>query len=257
VLAPARSRPLPALVATSVHAWRTPLPELRSRAARFAARLLVWLTAPLATLESRERLARLPEPVLFAFNHNNSLESILVPALLIFHRRGRIVRFLVDWMYLHLPLIGWCIRQIEPIPVYGKPDRFRLFERYRQRQRRDSDPVQAAVACLESGASLGIFPEGTRNRSASQLRRARGGLARIVMATSVPVVPVGIYYPAKDRLGRIPRLGRFVVRIGEPLDFTHEREQGDVQAITDRVMAQLAALCEKSVPPSRASRRKP
>lgn len=244
---------MPPIFAITRALWGAPLPELARPTTRFATRLIVWLISPWATLDSRERLSQLPEPVIFAFNHNNSLESILVPALLVFHRRGRIVRFLVDWMYIHLPVVGWFIRQIEPIPVYTKPDRYRLFERYRQRRRQSFSPVAASIACLAAGASLGIFPEGTRNRSATDLRRARGGLAQIVLGSSVPVVPVGIHYPAKDRLGRIPRFGRFVVRIGAPLDFSAERATGDARAVTDRVMEQLAVLCEKTYAYSRPS----
>ena len=231
--------------------WGAELPEMPRRSTRFAARMVVWLSAPLASIEHRERLAELPEPVIFAFNQNNSLESILVPALLLFHRRGRIVRFLVDWMYIHIPVVGWFIRQIEPIPVYTKPDRYRLFERYRHRQRQLASPVEGAVAGLAAGWSLGIFPEGTRNRSATHLARPRPGLGRIVLATQVPVVPVGIFYPAKDRLGRMPRLGRFVVRIGEPLAFEAERASDPssldgARAVVDQVMKSLALLSEKS-----------
>lgn len=241
------------IFATTRAVWSAPLPEMPRRTTRLAARVIVWLISPWARLESRQRLAQLPEPVIFAFNHNNSLESILVPALLIFHRRGRIVRFLVDWMYIYLPVIGWFIRQIEPIPVYTKPDRYRLFEKFRQDRRQRFSPVAASLDCLAAGASLGIFPEGTRNRSADQLRRARGGLAQIVLASSVPVVPVGIHYPAKDRLGRIPRFGHFVVKIGEPMDFTAERATGDARAVTDRVMEEISTLCEKTYAYSRPS----
>lgn len=242
-----------------LEALRVELPHMR-RSARWAVRAVLFFLGGLVRVEGAERLRRLPEPVIFAFNHNNSLEAVLVPAVLIALRRGRNVRFAVDWMFIHLPLIGWLIRLVDPVPVYTKPFRWKLFESYRQ-ARRHRSPVDGLAAALAAGESVGIFPEGTRNPHPRRLARGRSGLGHVALASTAPVVPVGIDYPAKERLGRAPRLGRTVVRVGEPLDLAAERQtvrraaDGEsagaarrlaVRAVVERVMRRLAALCGKS-----------
>jgi 1-acyl-sn-glycerol-3-phosphate acyltransferase len=176
----------------------------------------------LMEVEGAERLAKLPEPAIFALNHSNSVESVLAPATLMYLRGGRSVHFLTDWMYLQIPVLGWLIRLGEPVPVYGKPARWKLREAYRQ-ERRKEPVVEACLARLAAGGSLGIFPEGTRNPDPARLQRGRGGLGEIVLRSAAPVMPVGLHYPAAERLGRAPRLGRLVVRFGEPMPFLEER----------------------------------
>ncbi|MGH9381694.1 MAG: lysophospholipid acyltransferase family protein, partial [Thermoanaerobaculia bacterium] len=185
-------------------------------------RLIVAVFSPWVERVGWERLRRLPGPVILAFNHGNSVESVVVPALLMAYREGRPIRFLVDWMYLRIPVLGWLLRQIDPIPVYTKPARWRLFERYRQR-RRGASPVAAAVEALAAGHTIGLFPEGTRNASIDSLKPGRKGLGYVVLASEAPVVPVGIDHPARWRLGRMPKIGRMRVTVGEPLGFAYER----------------------------------
>jgi 1-acyl-sn-glycerol-3-phosphate acyltransferase len=223
----------------------------------------------LVTIEAPERLVELPDPLLFVLNHNNSFESVIVPSKLIWHRSGRIVVFMIDWMFLHIPVVGWIMRLCDPIPVYTKPARFRVGEGYRQQRRRLS-PVDAAVDRLAAGQSVGVFPEGTRNRDPHTLLPARSGLVHIVLRSDVPVLPVGIEYPSARRLGRIPSVGRMRVRIGEPLDFTEVRRtvrsSGRTELdgarfpearriVADAVMSALAPLCGKVYdPPQRSGR---
>lgn len=225
-----------------------------------ALKVLMLTFGRLVRVEAPGRLSHLPEPAVFALNHNNSFESLLVPVTLIYWRGGGLLHFLIDWMFLHIPVIGWVMRQCEPVPVYTKPARFRLGERHRRARLQEGSVVDACLARLAAGGSLGLFPEGTRNQDPGRLLRGRSGLGEIVLRSGVPVVPVGIHYPAAARLGRIPRLGRIVLRIGDPLDFPTEREQaaGDPRAWRDasrrvvaRVMAALEELSGKTNPEKR------
>jgi 1-acyl-sn-glycerol-3-phosphate acyltransferase len=222
----------------------------------------------LISVEGAERLARVPEPAIFALNHNSSFESIVVPMALIWLRRGRMLHFLIDWMYLHWPVIGWVMRKSDPIPVYSKPARWGLGERYRREMMRQ--PVlDACLDRLAAGGSLGIFPEGRRNRRLDSLLRGRPGLGEIVLRSTPPVVPVGIRFPAADRLGRPPVVGRIILVFGEPLEFCEERARaasglppGDrralARAVVAHVMSEISRLSGKAVPaglPEPAQRR--
>ncbi len=219
-------------------------------------------------VEGAGRLAAAGDPVILALNHNNTIESLAVPAALQLLRGGRPVSFLVDWMYLEIPVTGWLIRSCDPIPVWRKRARWGLWER-RRRAGAGRDPIAEALGRLAAGQSVGVFPEGTRNRRGDRLLRGRPGLGRLVLASAAPVVPVGIHYPAAERLGRVPRIGRAVVRIGEPLDFAAERSAWRGardpappgpgrrlgRAVVGRVMEELAALSGKAAaPPREASR---
>jgi 1-acyl-sn-glycerol-3-phosphate acyltransferase len=231
------------------------LPEIAG-VRRFLLKATLFTLGRLVAVEGAERLRRVREPAIYVLNHNNSVEAVLAPMVLIALREGRLLHFLVDWMFLHLPLIGWVIRLSGPVPVYSKPAKFRLFDRYRRERARQ--PVLAA--CLERlarGDSLGIFPEGTRNGDPRRLLRGRPGLGELVLRTAVPVVPVGLHYPAAARLGRTPFLGRVVVRIGEPLAFGAERRAQTAAAgerralargVVASVMTRLAELSGKEVP---------
>lgn len=229
------------------------------RERRWALRTALIGFSPFLRIEGAERVPDMPEPAVWALNHNNSFETVAVPALLTYFRGGRVVRFLADWMFMHIPVIGRVIRMTEPIPVYTKPAFMRVGESYRLRQT-GFRPVDACCAALQRGESVGIFPEGTRNHSMT-LRRGRRGLGFVVLRTKAPVVPVGIRFPAAQEYGHVPKIGRMEVRVGEPLWFDAECQQlsraagidseaaGELaQKIVDRVMVTLSRLCAKPYP---------
>lgn len=212
-----------------------PLPHCRRPAARLLCRGLMLTLGQLVEVEHRERLAAVPEPAIFALNHRNALEALLAPTVLLYLRHGAPLHFLADWMYVEAPGLGWLLRQSEPIAVYGKPARFRRRESYR-RERLRLPVLDACRDVLGRGESVGIFPEGTRNRDGRRLLRGRLGLGELALAAAVPVVPVAIRYPnrettrepwrAPDHLPDRPHgWGRMVLSIGEPLDFAAERRR--------------------------------
>ncbi|HEV8579437.1 MAG TPA: lysophospholipid acyltransferase family protein [Thermoanaerobaculia bacterium] len=230
------------------------LPELPGSVRKVALKTVMLTFGRLIEVEGAERLGAASEPAIFALNHSNSVESVLAPATLMY-LRGRPVHFLADWMYLQIPVLGWLIRLGEPIPVYGKPARWRLREAYRLERRREP-VVEACLARLAVGGSLGIFPEGTRNADPARLLRGRAGLGEIVLRSSAPVVPVGLHYPAAERLGRAPRLGRLVLRVGQPMPFREERQEAGLTSgqvrreiarrVVSAVMTELQELSGKT-----------
>jgi 1-acyl-sn-glycerol-3-phosphate acyltransferase len=255
-----RTEPSRPVLRPSADALRAEWPELSGTLRRATLRAVMLTFGRLVTVEGAERLAEVPEPAIFALNHSNAIEAVLAPCVLIHLRRGRLLHFLADWMYLHVPVLSWVIRQCEPIPVYGKPARWRIGEAHRLERRRES-VVETCLGRLAAGGSLGIFPEGTRNPDPARLGRSRGGLGEIVLRSAAPVVPVGLYYPAAARLGRAPRIGRLVMRIGAPLSFEEERTAAErdrresARQVVDRVMAALEDLSGKTFQPFPVKRR--
>ncbi len=169
-------------------------------------------------------MQKLEDPVIFAFNHNNSFETLLVPVFLMHLRKGRKISFVIDWMYGKIPIIGWFCRQIDPIYVYNKPAKYRLLEQYRMKHQRQ-DVHEHIIEKLERDQSIGIFPEGKRNKNPYMLRRGFNGVGHIALHARVPVIPIGIEFQSGRKRGKIPKFGRIVLRVGEPLTFREESVQ--------------------------------
>jgi 1-acyl-sn-glycerol-3-phosphate acyltransferase len=90
----------------------------------------------------------------------------------------------------------------------------------REAATRDSDPVTPLAAALDAGASLILFPEGTRNTGAAPLLPFKSGLYRLARARpAVELVPAWV-----DNLNRVLPKGEIVpvpllctVTFGTPL----------------------------------------
>jgi 1-acyl-sn-glycerol-3-phosphate acyltransferase len=106
--------------------------------------------------------------------------------------------------------------------------------------RRDGTDVRAvreALALLDAGAPVVVFPEGTRQRHG--LGHGHRGVGYLAARAGKPVVPVGIVGTEKiTGLWDLRRLPTFEVRVGEAFSVSPD-EQDDV---TDTIMRRIAAL---------------
>jgi 1-acyl-sn-glycerol-3-phosphate acyltransferase len=189
---------------------------------RFVVKFLYCCFTPILRVENEEALPLKDEPLIFTFNHNNAWETLPLALFLLEKRNGRIVCFVIDWIYGKVPLVGWILDRISPIYVYNKPARWKSLNRFRQR--RNGTVYRQCVERLATKGSIGIFPEGKRNGNAFVLKRGRKGIGAITLRTGAPVLPIGIDFPCRIHQGRIPKFGRLILRIGEPLTFPKERE---------------------------------
>jgi len=232
---------------------------------RLLAKLLYLCFHNIINIEKDSDLQEIPHPIIFAYNHNNYYETVVLSSYLLNCWRRRI-SFVVDWMYGHLPILSWLLQGVQPVYVYNKRARWQFLNR--RRQAVASDPIAECLDRLAQGWSLGIFPEGSRNRHPSVLKRGRQGIGEIALRSQVPVLPVGIDFPGRLRCGRIPSFGRIILRFGQPLYFTAEiaawrqAQQDDAlssvgrdkvrlyltRRITHSVMQELARLSGKHYP---------
>ena len=119
--------------------------------------------------------------------------------------------------------------------------------------------LAGAVDVLRRGEVFGIYPEGTRSPD-GRLYRGRTGVARIALTAGVPVTPVAMIGTdgLAPRGGRLPRVRRVGVVIGEPLDFSRYAGRADdqfvVRSVTDEVMAAIQALSRQEYVDEYASR---
>jgi 1-acyl-sn-glycerol-3-phosphate acyltransferase len=107
--------------------------------------------------------------------------------------------------------------------------------------------LASARAILAEGELFGIYPEGTRSHD-GRLYRGKTGVARLVLETGVPVIPVAVLgtdvvAPPGKKFGSFTRPR---VRFGEPLDFSRyegmENDRYILRAITDEIMYEIMQL---------------
>jgi 1-acyl-sn-glycerol-3-phosphate acyltransferase len=116
----------------------------------------------------------------------------------------------------------------------------------RNRETRTDDPVAAMATALDEGASLIVFPEGTRNMSEAPLLPFKSGLYLLATARpTVDLVPVWI-----DNLNRVMPKGEIIpiplvctVTFGTPIRVGEGESKRDFIA---RAEATLLALSPKA-----------
>ncbi len=233
---------------------------------KIVAKLLMLCFGNIICVEQNENLIKAPRPIIFAYNHNNYYETLLLCSYLMNRWRREKISFLVDWMYGNLPMVGWFLQGMQPVYVYTKRARWEFLNRKKAAPQQNI--IFECLDRLQQGCSLGIFPEGTRNRNPFLLKRGRRGVGEIALRSQTPVLPVGIDFPGRENRGKIPRFGKIIFRFGEPLYFPEEiatwdkadqdknlapqwRERVRVclcSQITYRIMGELAKLSGKRYP---------
>ncbi len=224
---------------------------------------------PFVRVENEERLDPRADSIVFAINHNNAIETLIVATSLIRRLGYRKVSFIVDWMFAQVPVLGWLISKIDPVFVYSKPPRFRFTRWLRRRFSLTETAVDECIQRLNFHRGLlGIYPEGKRNDCPEHLQRGRKGIGYIVLKTHARVVPVGIDFPARIHEKKIPAFGKTILRIGQEMSFAHEKSEflrlnNDtgideperrtqtnylVLSVTDSIMREIARFSGKQYP---------
>jgi 1-acyl-sn-glycerol-3-phosphate acyltransferase len=211
-----------------------PLPFI-SRGRALLLRILMLPNFLLMRAYGLENLSESESASIFAFNHNNSFETLIVPVFLIYHLGGRNISFVIDWMYGKVPIIGLLMDMLDPVYVFNKRSRLPWIEATRPLVP-SGDTIERCCKKLRSGCSIGIFPEGKRNRNPETLVRGKSGIGHIALQSGSPVVPVGIDFNCRITKGKIPVLGRTIIRIGHPLSFRHQSD-------SYRMLMPYASVC--------------
>ncbi|HEY8314758.1 MAG TPA: lysophospholipid acyltransferase family protein [Candidatus Baltobacteraceae bacterium] len=100
--------------------------------------------------------------------------------------------------------------------------------------------IRRSVEVLRAGGCIGIFPEGTRNRSGQE--EARQGVALLANLGGAAVVPACVVGGDQAR-----RLHQIKVAFGEPLRLPAGRKatRDDLAKFTEQVMGEIRSLAER------------
>lgn len=159
-------------------------------------------------------------PVIVACNHVSYLDPPALGAA-----TPRPLAYMAKRELFDIPVLGTLIAWLGAFPV--------------DRKRGDIAAVRAAARVLESGACLGIFPEGTRNTSGAV--PAQLGVALLAALSRATVVPAYVSGTSQAK-----RLRRITVTFGEPIRFTGNRKasRDDLANWTKELMDRIYALRE-------------
>jgi 1-acyl-sn-glycerol-3-phosphate acyltransferase len=234
------------LSARAILSW--PLPELRllDRALVRGAALVG--RGRVHSIAGLEHIAPDRDPFILALNHGTRLEALLVPPLLFLLRRGQRIHFMADWNFRMIPGVGLLYRRAGVITVARKPARPRVLNLLKPLFTDRMSPTKQARWHLTAGRSVGVFPEGTVNRDPLRLMRGRPGAAQLSLETGVPVVPVGLRYPAVPHGIAIPEGSPMAIEIGPPLipSAAAKPAYAAISAWHGEIMAAIARLSGKS-----------
>jgi len=190
-----------------------------------------------------------PDPFILTVSHTQYAEALLIPALMMFLRGGKPIRFLSDWNFLLIPGVRSLLRRAETIPVTTKPARPRWLNRFRQTLVKAPAGIDGARLSLAQGRSIGIFPEGRAHGDTRCMLRGSRGAALLALETGVPVFPAGIRFPGHVQGRPLPVLAPLELYIGEPIRpgppaIAPRREQ--VEDLHRIIMTAIARLAGKN-----------
>jgi len=116
------------------------------------------------------------------------------------------------------------------------------------------DSLHYANNVLKHGHCVCIFPEGKRNTS-QELLEGKTGLARLAMATRLPMIPVGLSGPSGESFMDSIRLmnnrqEKVVVRFGQPITYweyyRREATPDIIGDVTRHIMQSIGHLAGKT-----------
>lgn len=170
-------------------------------------RALAWSKFVRVTVVGRELVPR-TGPVIVASNHISMLDAVFLWGAL--RRRAVAIAMAELWAW---PVVGWLVRRLGQIPVV----------------RRDAESGQDAVAKAEQilryGGVLLIYPEG-RIVAPGENEPYKPGVAKLALASGVPIIPVGTtgtdkVLPLRKARGGGPKLDRsqqVTIHFGDSID---------------------------------------
>jgi 1-acyl-sn-glycerol-3-phosphate acyltransferase len=144
----------------------------------FLMRFLAWLLIHTIHRVHTVDIDRIPDagPAVLVCNHVSYVDAIVIGAA-----SPRPIRFVMDHRIFKLPLLGWIFRTAKAIPIApAKEDPWLMEKAY----------VDIAQA-LHEGDLVCIFPEG-KLTSTGEMNEFRGGVAKIVERSKVPVIPMAL-----------------------------------------------------------------
>jgi 1-acyl-sn-glycerol-3-phosphate acyltransferase len=187
-----------------------------------------------------------PGPKIFACNHPTTTDPFLISLL-----TREPVRILVTGGAFLVPVLREYLQGAGHIPI-------------NRGEGRGDEVIDQAVQTLNDGKSVCIFPEGQLSPDEGAVygvAPAHSGVGRIALASSAPVIPLGIAVDKSNiiiltkefdftdgpAVGRWVGSGTYAATIGPALSFAGDPgDYGEVQMVGERVIEEIRKLTAMS-----------
>lgn len=129
-------------------------------------------------------------------NHNHALDPVTVAIFV----KNRHINFLAKDEFFENRFLNWFFKKLYAVPVHRNGD--------------DLVSLKHSIKCLKKDEIMGIFPEGTRNKSEDKTKMLppKAGVTLLAIRTKAPILPVSISGEYKFRK-------KLCVNIGKPIYF--------------------------------------
>lgn len=165
--------------------------------------------------------------------HRSNLDTLVVSAI-----TTRTLRYMGKESLWKSRALGWFLTAMGGFPV--------------QRGTADREALKAALACVERGEPLVMFPEGTR-QSGPEIAEMFDGPAYVACRTGTPILPIGL----GNTEASMPKGAKFVrpvkitIVIGEPVVPPPPKESGRVsrkavRELTDQLGQRIQELFDEA-----------
>jgi 1-acyl-sn-glycerol-3-phosphate acyltransferase len=158
-----------------------------------------------------------PGPILIFANHDSQWDPLVIGVA----ARGVQVRALAKASLWKNPVVARVLDGMGQIPI--------------ERGRGDVAALSAAIAQLERGGCVGVFPEGTVSRG--EVMRPLSGAGRLALAVPATRV-VAVSVTGAVDIARFPARPRITVEFFEPLDGQPHEGESAIK-LTRRIMAEV------------------
>lgn len=195
-------------------------------------RILLWLFGIETSVKGTENIPQGASHIYLA-NHSSYLDIIVLGVTI-----PDDMRFVFKRELTKIPIFGWGLAR-GPYILIDRTD-----------ARNAMASIEQAAKQIGEGASVAIFPEGTRTHDGKLGPFKRGGFL-LAMKSGVPMLPVAIRgtYQLLSRHDKKVRPGRVEVIIGTPIEEKPDATRVEEQAIQAEVREQLLTMLETGEPP--------
>ncbi len=186
-------------------------------------RIITSVIKPIFKMKYRPQIIgaeNIPEsgPIVIAGNHKNIRDQFLV-----FLATNRVINYMAKREYFDGALEP-LFRAAGCIPV--------------NRDGHDAAAIRSALRVLKKGGAVGIFPEGTRNRTSSPLLQFKTGAAAIAKRGKALIVPFALS-------GEYKFHGTLKIMFGTPFSAAHMSADAATQKLYGEVMRLLTCVEQK------------
>jgi 1-acyl-sn-glycerol-3-phosphate acyltransferase len=187
---------------------------------RYIVRSIYWL---LFRFEA-EGVSNIPKsgPVILCSNHKSNLDPFTLGAPV-----PRKVHYMAKEELFRIPVVNSVIRAFGAFPV--------------KRGAVSKESIRTAIELLQSGKVMGIFPEGTRNKTLGPAKRGAVTIAIRSGAVVIPVALIGSYRPFR----------KMRAIYGAPIDLKPYAEIGTPESMeeaTQLIMSKIGEMLETGRP---------